>query len=147
MATLETDLASELFREGVEQGFWSSPDRESNRVFITIFAADGKSFLARLDCSSYGDQPIRCEFVNPKTRQVDMAYWPQGNDVFVRWVKFNHNPPFICSPQDRGGIDVGNHSEWRTLKQWHKTPNQIVSYLDFLRQLLHVESLGYLRQK
>ena len=150
MADLTADLVSPEFQYGVEEGFWGPPERHGDTVYVTLYAPDGSSFMAQLDCSGYWEQPIRCLFVNPDTKRVDMAFWPKGNQVFEQWVKFRTlppNKPFICWDQDRGGIDIGNHAPWLALKKWQSEKNQIVAYLNFLRKLLHLEGNGYLRQK
>jgi hypothetical protein len=147
MDKLGTDLASPEYLHGIEQAFWGQPDRDGNTLYISVHAPDGRTFLGQFDCSNYGTQPIRCLFVNPATRQVDLKFWPDGNAEFEKWIKFKAARPFICWPQDRGAIDIGNHTEWQSLREWQKEDNQIVAYLDFLRQMLHVRARGYLRRK
>lgn len=150
MADLATDLTSPEYLDGVEAGFWGAAERDGDVVYVPLHAPDGRIYTAQLDCSNYWDQPIRCLFVDPATKTVDMSFWPRGNQVFEGWVKFNTAPPnkpFICWDQDRGGIDVGNHTPWLAWKKWQSDKNQIVAYLNFLRKLLHVESNGYSRLK
>jgi hypothetical protein len=150
MADLAADLVSSEFRHGIEQEFWGAPERDGDLVYIPLHAPDGKTFLAQFDCSYYWEQPIRCLFVDPATKKVDMAFWPKGNTYFEQWIKFNTAPPnrpFICWTQDRGGIDIGGHADWQHLKKWQSENNQIVGYLNFLRKMFHIESNGYLRQK
>lgn len=148
MADLDKDLSSAEFMVGVEQEFWSIPERSGHLVYVTLFAPDGRSFMAQLDCSSYWEQPIRCLFVNPATKTVDLNFWPHGNQQFEQWIKFrpSPNPPFICWPQDRGAIEIGRHFDWQPEKQWQRQENQIVAYLNFLRKMLHVPANGYLRK-
>lgn len=141
---LDSDLASSEFMDGVKQEFWSLPERVGDFVYITLFAPDGRTFLARFDCKSYWSEPIECLFVDPQSRNVDIRFWPDGNQVFEGWIKFKGAPPFICWDQDRGGI--GHHAEWKVLKAWQKENNPLISYLNFLRRLLHVRSNGYNRK-
>jgi hypothetical protein len=141
MPSLETDLVSPEILDGVEQGFWSAPERDGNAVYVSLYAPDERAFLARLECSSYWDEPIECLFVDSKTRAVELAAWPDGSAQFEKWIKFKSNPPFICWDQDRRGI--GYHQEWKPLKQWQKNQNQILSYLIFLRRMLHLPVNGY----
>jgi hypothetical protein len=150
MADLDADLISREYLHGVEQGFWSMPERDGDLVYVLLYAPDERAFLAQLDCSSYWEKPIRCLFVNPRTKTVDLSFWPDGNGYFEQWIKFRTRPtdrPFICWDQDRGGIDIGGHRDWQLLKRWQSKTNQIVAYLNFLRRMLHLESNGYLRMK
>ena len=138
---LGRDLASPEFAAHVEQGFWSFVERDKDTVYVLLHAPDGRKFLARLECDNYWNEPIRCTFVAPQDRQSEPKAWPDGNAYFERWIKFKGTPWFICWPQDRQGIE--HHKEWTALKAWQKKPNQLVAYLDFLRQMLHVPSRGY----
>lgn len=147
MDKLATDLVSPEYLHGVEQRFWGQPDRHGDAVYIPVHGPDGRIFLGQFDCSGYGEHPIRCLFVNPDTRQVDLKFWPDGDAEFERWVKFKAARPFICWPQDRGAIDIGGHRDWQSSKEWQKEQNQIVAYLNFLRTMLHVRARGYCRQK
>lgn len=142
---LDNDLASPEFLEGVEQEFWSLPERTGDLVYITLFAPDGRSFMARFDCSSYWTEPIECLFVDPRSRMVDSRFWPDGDQTYEGWIKFRSDPGFICWDQDRGGI--AHHPDWKALKAWQKESNPIVSYLTFLRRLLHLKPNGYNRMK
>lgn len=139
---LDQDLASDAFAHGVRQGFWEFVERTEAKVFIRMFATDGRSYLLGLAYDSYGEEPLEGLFVNAETRQVVALAWPQGNQTFEQWVKFNGEDHFICWQEDRGGIR--RHPDWKALKAWQK-PNQLVSYLDFIRQLLHLKSRGYTR--
>jgi hypothetical protein len=138
---LDQDLASEEFANGERQRFWEFIERTDSKVFIRMYAADGRSYVLALDCTSYGDEPLEGLFVDPETRQVLPSAWPQGDSTFEQWVKFK-NDHFICWREDRRGLQ--QHPNWRPLKAWQK-PNQLVSYLNFIRQLLHLKSRGYLR--
>jgi hypothetical protein len=140
---LIADLSSAEFQHGVEHGFWDFVDREGMILYINVHAPDGRDYLAQLDCENYGCEPIACKFVDPKTRLCANEAWPAGNNIFGQWVKFGDPKPFICWNQDRIGIE--HHQEWRQHKPWTKRPNQLVTYLDFLRKLLHLESWGYHR--
>ncbi len=141
---LGTDLASAEFRHGVEQGFWELVSREGDQVHVLMRAHDGRTFLARMDCDRYWDEPIGCLFVDAVNRQVIPEAWPDGNGTFEQWIKFRRSPHFICWPQDRYGI--GHHAEWRNLRQWQKKPNQIVAYLEFLQRMLYLPGNGYSRR-
>jgi hypothetical protein len=140
-AKLQRDLNSEEFAHGVRQGFWELIERTDAKLYIRMFAPDERSYVLSLACDSYWDEPLEGHFVDPVTRQVMASAWPEGNAVFEQWVKFK-NHFFICWPEDRGGIR--HHSDWKVLKAWQK-PNQLVSYLNFVRQLLHLKSRGYTR--
>jgi hypothetical protein len=142
---LGRDLSSAEFNAYVEQGFWKVVERDENILYVLLCAPDERSFLARLDCSEYWDEPIHGTFVDLENRQSVPAAWPDGNTHFEQWIKFKSSPGFICWDQDREGLR--HHLEWKTRKSWQKKPNQLVAYLDFLRQMIHVPALGYNRQK
>jgi len=137
---LEQDLASAEFAHGVHQRFWELVEHTDAILFIRMYAADGSSYLLSLNAASYGGEPLEGRFVDFESRQVVASAWPQGNSVFEQWVKFK-NDFFICWQEDRAGIR--QHPEWRALEEWKK-PNQLVSYLNFVRRLLHLKSRGYL---
>jgi hypothetical protein len=141
-AKLLAHLQSEEFEHGVRQRFWALQEVCGSTVYVWLFAPDDRSYLIELDCFGYGDAPIRGRFVDSATRQCVSSAWPQGNATFEQWIKFSRDF-FICWDQDQAGIE--HHSDWKARKAWEK-PNQLVSYLDFLRQLLHVEARGYLRK-
>jgi hypothetical protein len=137
------DLSSAEFQRGIEQEFWELVDRQEWKVYVRLVAADGRVYVVELDCAGYRDEPIHGRFVDPATRQCVASAWPQGSGAFTGWVKFT-GELFICWDQDREGIQ--RHPDWRQRRMWTQKPNQVVAYLDFLRQLLHVESFGYQRQ-
>ena len=141
---LGTDLASDEFLHGVEQDFWEFVSREGDRVFILMHAPDGRKFLARMDCDRYWDEPIGCMFVDPVNHQVIPQAWPDGSGTFEGWIKFRGNPHFISWHQDRYAFE--SHQDWKNLREWQKKPNQIVAYLDFLRQILYLPRNGYNRK-
>jgi len=138
---LGADLISAEFTHGVDQQFWKLIERIGDIVYIRLFAPDDRSYLARFTCTKYGAEPIDCKFVDSETRQCIEAAWPRGNDIFERWIKFKHPHLFICWEQDAGGLT--HHPEWRERKAWMKATNQIVAYLNFLRELLHLPVRGY----
>ena len=142
---LAANLAAPEFAAYVEQGFWELVERDGDTVYVLLHAPDGRDFLAKLDCSSYWDEPIGGTFVDIKTREPKPAAWPDGNPHFEGWIKFRGSPWFICWEQDRQGIQ--QHQEWKALKSWQKKPNQIVTYLDFINRLLHNPGYGYSRRK
>lgn len=135
------DLGSVAFVRGVEQGFWEPAEVHEWIVYVRLHAPDGRTFLGEFDCTGYGDEPIRCQFVDPDAHQRIPSAWPRGNGVFNGWVKFSGTELFVCWDQDREGIR--HHPAWRDRRAWTRKPNQIVAYLDFLRQLLHVPARGY----
>lgn len=139
------DLGSPEFQHGVEHGFWDFLDRDGMIVYVTLHAPDGRDYLAQLDCNEYDSEPIMCRFVDRETRKCKNEAWPTGNNVFAQWVKFGDQKPFICWNQDRIGIE--HHPEWRPQKAWTKRPNKLVTYLEFLRKLLYVQSWGYHRRQ
>lgn len=141
---LARDIDSPEFLHGAEQGFWEFDTRDKNFVYVRLNAPDGRVFMARLDCASYWEEPICCEFVDPEDRTPKQSAWPNGNQHFEQWIKFRNAPHFICWDQDRAGI--ARHPEWKAHKAWQKRPNQIVAYLDFLRQTLYLPIRGYTRQ-
>jgi len=138
---LARDLSSPEFLHGVEQAFWEFVAREQDFVYIRFHAPDGRSFIARLLCSDYWNEPIGCVFVDCTNREPGRTAWPDGNGKFEQWIKFRDANPFICWDQDRFGIV--HHLDWKGRKAWQKQPNQIVGYVEFLRQMLHVGSRGY----
>ncbi len=141
---LALDLASPEFRHGVEQRFWELVERADETVYVRLFAPDDREYLAQLRCEKYGDEPIEGKFVDPETRACVESAWPIGNPTFEQWVKFKSPNLFICWDQDADA--VSRHQEWRPRKAWLKTTNQIVAYLNFLRELLNVPARGYQRQ-
>src|SRR5262249_37085038 len=108
-------------------------------------APDERSYMARLDCSQYWSEPIRCLFVDKETRAESGEAWPSGNGKFEGWIKFRRPPHFVCWDQDRAGIE--HHVEWKASKAWQRRANQIVAYLDFLRQMLYLPYRGYCRRR
>ena len=142
---LEQDLKSPEFLHGVTQGFWELSERDGNTVYVLLHAPDGRSFLARLECSNYWDEPIRCDFVDVAERTAKPEACPDGDAQFEQWIKYRSAPFFICWDQDRAGIQ--HHQEWRPLKAWQKQPNEIVAYLDFLCRMLYLPAHGYNRRK
>lgn len=142
---LGRDLASAEFAGYVRQGFWDLVERDQDTAYVLLHAPDSRSFLARLECSRYWDEPILGCFVDAKDRVPNSSAWPDGNASFEQWIKFKSTPGFVCWDQDRQGVQ--HHPEWRARKAWQKNPNQIVAYLDFLRQMLHLPARGYRRTK
>lgn len=142
---LGQDLESDLFRKGVEQGFWELVEREQDTLYVLLHAPDGRDFLLKLDCSGYWEEPIGGVFVDSGNRQVKSEAWPDGNPTFEQWIKFRGTPFFICWDQDRFGLS--HHPDWRGRKAWQKKPNQLWAYLDFLRQMLFLPGRGYNRRK
>ncbi len=140
---LTRDLDSREFQHGVEQGFWELKERKDWFLYVAVFAPDGRAYLLELDCRGYGDDAIAGRFIDFATHQCVQAAWPQGNAVFQQWIKCTAGF-FICWNQDRNGIS--HHSEWKGQKAWSKTNNQLLAYLNFMRQMLHLPSRGYLRQ-
>jgi len=140
---LEADLRSADFLHGIEQGFWTFVDRAGARVYMRLYAADGRSYLLELECTRYGDEALLGSFVTEDSHQCVAAAWPRGNGVFQQWIKPDPGNLFICWDQDRAGI--GHHGNWRSNEAWKKTGNPLVSYLDFMRQLLNNLMRGYER--
>lgn len=138
------DLESKEFEHGVHQRFWELVERAEWFVYVRLYAADDRTYIIELDCTNYGEEPIRGRFVAEKSRECRSDAWPHGNAAFGQWVKFKDPELFICWDQDRDGIR--HHAEWRQRKAWAKQKNQLVAYLDFLRSLLHLEAKGYDRQ-
>jgi hypothetical protein len=141
---LLADLGSEEFQFGVVQRFWELTERVDMVAYLRMFAPDDRVYLLRADCATYGDEPIRGQFVEPVSRQSVASEWPTGNPPFDQWVKFKPGELFICWDQDKEGIK--RHSEWRNRAAWKRKGNQIVAYLDFIRQLLHLPMYGYHRR-
>jgi len=141
---LEEDLLSTEVQHGVVQQFWKFVDRAADVLFFELAARGGAKYLIRLDCVGYGAEPIDGKFVDASTRACVAAAWPRGNSVFEQWVKFKDNTLFICWDQDRSG--VAHHGEWGPRKAWTRGKNQLFRYLDFMRGLLNLPSLGYLPQ-
>jgi hypothetical protein len=141
---LGADLASPTFQHGVDQGFWGFLSRDEFIVRVCLFAPDERSFHIELNCTSYGDEPIAGRFVNAAGQSVPEA-WPCGNPTFEQWIKFRGTDRFICWDQDRIAVNQ-HHQDWKGRKAWKKKNNQIVTYLNFLRELLHLPARGYDRQ-
>jgi hypothetical protein len=141
---LARDLSSPEFAAYVAQGFWELAKREGHIVYVLMYAPDGRTFLARLDCSDYWTEPITGGFSDPADLMEKPAAWPDGNAHFEQWIKFKGTPWFICWDQDGRGIQ--HHQGWKARKAWQKKPNQLLAYLDFLRQMLHVPAFGYSRK-
>ena len=138
---MNEDLESPDFHHGVQQGFWKLVRRDNDVLYIELYAPDDRSYLARLTCDCYGTQPIDAKFVMPETLTVSEAAWPKGNNVFNGWMKFAGTDLFICWDQDRTGI--ARHPEWATRRAWTMSSNQLVTYLDFFRRMLHLPARGY----
>jgi len=139
---LIADLESDAFRHGVQQGFWELVLHEGTVVLVRLFAPDQRPYLIQLNCAEYGDEPIAGQFVNEVGQCVADA-WPQGDTTFSQWIKHQPGNLFICWDQDRIAIDQ-HHIDWKVRKAWAKK-NQLVSYLNFLSQMLHLPSRGYHR--
>lgn len=144
MSRLNEDLESVAFRDGVEQAFWRLESRSGDVLYLTMIAPDGLEFLLEAVCDGYGQEPILGRFVDPKTRACRPDVWPQGDAPFENWIKFQPGHLFICWPQDRRGI--GQHPEWRNTEAWKKNNNQLVAYLSFIRDMLHIPARGYRRK-
>lgn len=138
---LLADIASEEFTHYVTQGFWEWLETSGSLLYVRLFAADDRTYVMQLDCSSYGTEPIWGRFVEEGTYRCVPTAWPRGNATFEQWVK--HEQMFICWDQDRGGLT--HHTDWRALQAWKKKPNQIVAYLVFMISLLHTPAKGYTR--
>ena len=141
---LDDDLASPEFQHGVDHLFWELVERSGDRVYIRLFAADDRPYLAEFNCTSYGQEPIECRFVDPATHQCVESAWPHGNGTFEQWIKFKSPNLFVCWDQDAAGLR--HHPEWRDRKAWTRTKNEITAYLNFLRELLNLPIRGYQRQ-
>lgn len=141
---LDSDLASLEFKHGVEQLFWEFVERTEDIVYIRLVSPDERVYLGQFNCVKYGDEPIECKFVDPVTRQCIESAWPRGNTTFEQWIKFKSPHLFICWDQDAAGLR--HHADWRDRKAWMKTQNQIVAYLNFLREILNLPVRGYQRQ-
>ncbi len=143
LAKLIADLESAAFQHGCAQGFWELVERKEATLYVRLFAPDDRAYVMELACSDYGNEPIGGRFVDAGRNCVNGA-WPKGDGTFNGWVKFADANPFICWDQDRYGLQ--HHQEWRPRRAWTKKPNQLVAYLDFMRQLLNVQANGYERQ-
>jgi len=141
---LQADIDSEEFRHGVEQRFWKLVEQTGARLYVLLYAADGRTFLLELECSDYGGAPILGRFVIEQGRQCIAGAWPGGNGTFQQWVKADPGSLFICWDQDRGGIQ--HHQEWKGREAWKRSGNPLVAYLDFMRQLLNNPARGYARR-
>jgi hypothetical protein len=141
IAKLNADLDSALFRHGCDQGFWELIARDGLTVFARVLAPDGTSYILRLDCTEYGAEPIRGQFVD-ENRNRELSAWPKGNTAFEQWIKYKDPNPFICWEQDRIAIERC-HQDWKAKQSWKKKDNQLVAYLDFIRELLHLPARGY----
>ncbi|MBZ5631465.1 MAG: hypothetical protein LAO06_21635 [Acidobacteriia bacterium] len=132
------------FKHGVAHLFWELVERAGAVVWVRMFAPDGRTYLVRLSCEKYGEEPIDGKFVDESTRACVESAWPTGNAVFEQWIKFKAGNLFICWDQDAGGI--GHHQDWRPRRAWQKNEIQIVAYLNFLREMLHLPARGYDRR-
>lgn len=145
---LTDDLSSTEFQHGVRQQFWEllKQDLDTETVYVRLRAPDDRSYVIAFLCNHYGEQAIDGRFVDSETLQCVASAWPQGDAAFEQWIKFKDAPGhlFICWDQDRSGI--GHHQEWALRKAWKRSKNQLVAYLDFLRQLLWIPARGYLRK-
>lgn len=145
---LLADIDSEAFKKGEKNHFWELDEIIGKKVYVWLYAPDDQAFLLEAECSNYGDEPILGSFVDSVSRRRVLSAYPKGDPVFEQWVKFQSEPPFICWDQDRGGIE--HHPEWKARQAWKKDDddnmNQLVSYLDFMRRLLHMVANGYRRK-
>lgn len=138
---LDAALASAEFAHGERQGFWHLVERRGEVLYVEVFAYDGVTYVLELQCDRYGFEPIRGRFVNSKTFTCQTEAWPRGDGTFGGWFKWDAANLFICWPGDRGGVE--HHAEWRPLQHWRKTKNQLVQYLEFIRQSLTLPARGY----
>jgi hypothetical protein len=145
---LSEDINSAEFQHGVTQGFWELvlQERDKDLLYVRLHAPDERNYMVRLQCDMYGTQPIDGRFVDPVNLLCVASAWPQGNSMFEQWIKFKEGNGnlFICWDQDRGGI--AQHPDWHARSAWKKSSNQLISYLDFLRQLLWLPARGYTHQ-
>lgn len=139
---LLTDLSSVDFARGADQEFWKLEKRVDSTVYVTMFAMDGDTYLLEMQCDRYGEEPILGRFVDAKSYACVSSAWPMGNEVFGGWFKWQPNDLFICWPGDRGGLQ--RHADWRTQGRWRQSKNQLVDYLEFVRQCLNLPARGYL---
>ncbi|HEY6329642.1 MAG TPA: hypothetical protein VI756_09895 [Blastocatellia bacterium] len=146
MADLRQDLASADYIHGVEQGFWRIVDQLGSVLYFELFAPDGMVYVLELGCAFYGIDALQGRFVDRPRGVCVCSAWPRGNATFNQWIKFADVEPFICWDQDRVGIQH-HQQDWANRKAWQKSKNQLVTYLDFLRALLHVEAKGYARRR
>lgn len=140
---LQTDLESDAFAHGVDQGFWQLADYQHPSLYVWMIARDNRRFLLRCECSDYGEAALLGVFVDPKSRQCAADAWPQGDQTFAQWVKFSQpdGKRFICTDIDRGGL--AHHPDWTGRNAWKKYSNQLVGYLEFLSRLLRRPERGY----
>ena len=139
--SLASSLASPEFERGVSEEFWDLRQVSESTLYVAMFASDGEQYVLELQCDSYGAEPIRGRFVDPESLVCVSSAWPTGNGIFAGWFKWDPQNFFICWPGDRGG--VMHHPEWRALEHWRKTSNQLVQYLEFIRQCLTLPARGY----
>jgi hypothetical protein len=142
---LDRDIGSASFVAGVDQRFWRLERRDGLTLYVTLLAFDGTEYLLRLDCRDYGEEAIEGLFVDSETNTCVDKAWPRGNGTFSQWIKFTGSDLFVCWDQDRGGIR--RHAEWRPLKKWTRTPNQLVAYLTFLSRLVQLPAYGHTARK
>lgn len=139
---LQRDLESGEFNHGVEQRFWALLERDGHVVYMKYWARDGAIYVMQLDCTGYGKQAIGGRFVDQKTRACVSEAWPRGDGTFNGWVKWDSNNLFICWPGDRFGLE--HHQDWVAQRAWDKSPNPIVAYVVFIRNLLWNRACGYM---
>lgn len=139
--TVAASLNSPEFERGISQEFWELQEVVRHLVYVVMTARDGERYHLELQCDSYGSEPIRGRFVDSGSLACVSTAWPTGNATFAGWFKWSPNELFICWPGDRGGIE--HHADWRALQHWCKTSNQLVQYLEFIRQCLTLPARGY----
>lgn len=143
-ATLNSHLHSGPFVAGVVGGRWSLIDLAWPFVIIGIYAADGRQFVLRFDCTGYPDQPPTARLWDTRTQQpMDIALWPKGGRVSQMFNPGWKDGAAIYIPCDRQAID--GHNNWVAEYPWLIwNPNKgLIQYVQAVYETLQSSELQH----
>jgi hypothetical protein len=111
-ATLQRDLASPSFREGIARKAWRLIEVAWPFTLIGITAHDGHEHVVRLDCCGYPTEPPTGGLWDmERGATLSPAQWPRGDDVFLSMLRHDWNGgTAIYFPLDR--VARTGHPDW-----------------------------------
>lgn len=139
--TLEGSLKDLAVLHGEKMNFWRLIHRSPDTLFFSMSTHCEDSYVLRLKCDNYFDEPIKGQFVDANSFELDANAWPQGNGTFGGWIKWQPSNLFICWPGDREALN--HHKDWRAKEFWKQSKNPLHQYLEFIRKCLNIKTYGY----